>query len=55
MSKEVDDAIRSSFLAFAIKAFAQLYPGKELENCVAVRNPGRDAGHQCASKLTRLV
>jgi predicted phage terminase large subunit-like protein len=30
MSKHVDDAIRSSFLAFAIKAFAQLYPGKEL-------------------------
>jgi predicted phage terminase large subunit-like protein len=30
MSKHVDDAIRSSFLAFALKAFAQLYPGKEL-------------------------
>jgi hypothetical protein len=30
MSKTVDDAIRSSFLAFAIKAFAQLYLGKEL-------------------------
>ena len=30
MNKTVDDAIRSSFLAFAIKSFAQLYPGKEL-------------------------
>ena len=30
MSKTVDDAIRASFLAFAIKSFAQLYPGKEL-------------------------
>jgi hypothetical protein len=30
MSKHVDDAIRSSFLAFAMKSFAQLYPGKEL-------------------------
>ncbi len=30
MSKNVDDAIRSSILAFAIKAFAQLHPGKEL-------------------------
>ena len=30
MSKHIDDAIRSSFLAFAIKAFAQLHPGKEL-------------------------
>ena len=30
MSKNVDDAIRSSILAFAIKAFAQLQPGKEL-------------------------
>jgi len=30
MNKTVDDAIRSSFLAFAIKSFAQLYAGKEL-------------------------
>jgi predicted phage terminase large subunit-like protein len=30
MSKHIDDAIRSSFLAFAIKAFGQLHPGKEL-------------------------
>ena len=30
MTKPVDDAIRSNFLAFAIKAFAQLQPGKEL-------------------------
>ena len=30
MSKHVDDAIRSNFLAFAMKSFAQLYPGKEL-------------------------
>ena len=30
MNTHVDDAIRSNFLAFAIKAFAQLYPGKEL-------------------------
>jgi predicted phage terminase large subunit-like protein len=30
MSKQLDNAIRSSFLAFAMKSFAQLYPGKEL-------------------------
>ena len=30
MNTHVDDAIRSNFLAFAIKAFAQLHPGKEL-------------------------
>jgi hypothetical protein len=30
MSKNVDNAIRSNYLPFAIKAFAQLQPGKEL-------------------------
>ena len=30
MSKNVDNAIRSNYLAFAIEAFAQLQPGKEL-------------------------
>ena len=30
MNETVDDAIRASFLAFAIKSFAQLYPGEEL-------------------------
>jgi len=31
MNKAVDDAVRESFLAFAIKSFAQLHPGKDLE------------------------
>ena len=30
MSKQIADLIYSSFLAFAMKAFAQLYPGKQL-------------------------
>lgn len=30
MSKQIADLFRSSFLAFAMKAFAQLYPGKQL-------------------------
>ena len=55
MSKHIDDAIRSSFLAFAIKAFVQLHPGKELVVHPYVKLLARHLDAVATNKTRRLV
>ncbi len=55
MSKHIDDAIRSSFLAFAIKAFGQLHPGKELVIHPYVRLLARHLDAVATGKRRRVV
>jgi predicted phage terminase large subunit-like protein len=55
MSKLVDDAIRSNFLALVIKAFAQLHPNEELVVYPYVELLARQLEAVASGKTRRLV
>ena len=55
MSLELDLTIRTSFLAFAMKAFAQLYPGKQLAPHDYVQFVARHLEQFADGEIKRLV
>jgi predicted phage terminase large subunit-like protein len=55
MSMELDNTIRTSLLAFAMKAHAQLHPGKELTAHPYVRHVAGHLEHVASGKTRRLI